>query len=153
MLLAPPAVGAEGDVLYTAGQDGKVYAVHAGSGRLEWTAQCGAREINGRPAVSHDGRSIYVGSMDANLYALDRSGKLQWTHATSDGIPTSATVSADGDLVYFSSNDGYLYAVAAEDGQLRWKYLAPEDRELPGPPIHAFTQPTLSRDGRAVICW
>ena len=92
MLLAPPAVGAEGDVLYTAGQDGKVYAVHAGSGKLEWTAQCGAREINGRPAVSRDGRSIYVGSMDANLYALDRSGKLQWSHATGDGIPTSATV-------------------------------------------------------------
>ena len=151
MLLAPPAVGAEGDVLYTAGQDGKVYAVHAGSGKLEWTAQCGAREINGRPAVSRDGRSIYVGSMDANLYALDRSGKLQWSHATGDGIPTSATVSASGDLVYFSSNDGYLYAVHAADGQLRWKYLAPEDRELPGPPIHAFTQPILSRDGRAVI--
>lgn len=38
-----------------------------------------------------------------------------------------------------------------EGGARLWKFTAPEDAWLPGPPIHDFTQPVLALDGHSVF--
>lgn len=46
--------------------------------------------------------------------------RVEWAFQTEGFIRGSAVVA--GDMVYFGSADGFLYAVAAGDGELRWKF-------------------------------
>ncbi len=49
-----------------------------------------------------------------------KNNQTLWTYTTGDAIKTSPAV-ADG-LVYFGSDDGYVYALNAASGSLVWKY-------------------------------
>ncbi len=67
------------------------------------------------------GSTVFIGSTDGNMYALDAvSGKLKWKFATSGIIVSSPTVM--GNLVIFGSADRTLYAVNAITGLLEWKF-------------------------------
>ncbi len=73
--------------------------------------------IWGSPAIS--GGTVFIGSDDGNLYAVDAlSGSLKWKFA-SQGVVRSKPAIAN-DLVYFTSDDGSLYAVQAKDGTKTW---------------------------------
>jgi outer membrane protein assembly factor BamB len=62
-----------------------------------------------QPAVGADG-TIYVGSSDNSLYALNADGTLNWKFATGGAISNCPAIAADGTL-YFGSSDGYFYAL------------------------------------------
>ncbi len=65
-------------------------------------------------------RTVYVGSNDNSLYALDAAtGVLRWKATTNGPINSSPTYA--GAAVYVGSDDGYLYAFDATTGILRWK--------------------------------
>jgi outer membrane protein assembly factor BamB len=61
------------------------------------------------PAVSGDG-SVFVGSDDAHLYALNRSGGERWNFQTGRAVKSSPSIGADG-TVYFGSMDHRFYGV------------------------------------------
>jgi outer membrane protein assembly factor BamB len=110
------------------------------------------------PAV--DGTSVYVGSTDGNLYAVDlASGAQKWKFATEARITSSPAV-AQG-IVYFSSYDGKFYAVDSATGKLKWKFQSagehrftakhihgslPEAENMPDPFDFYLSSPVLSRD-------
>jgi outer membrane protein assembly factor BamB len=74
--------------------------------------------IWGTPSVS--GGTVYFGSDDGNLYAVNaQTGRLIWKFATL-GIVRSQPAVAGG-LVYFASDDGYVYAVDAQKGLQAWR--------------------------------
>jgi outer membrane protein assembly factor BamB len=75
--------------------------------------------ISTAPAVSSDG-TIYFGSADNNLYALDANGKLKWQFPTENSIWSSPVVASDG-TVYFGSGDGNFYALDSQ-GNFKWSY-------------------------------
>ncbi len=75
-------------------------------GELKWVFATGA-PIHSSPAV--DG-TVYVGSRDSKLYALDTAtGAQLWHITTGDKITSSPAVA--GGTVYVGSHDGNLYAV------------------------------------------
>jgi outer membrane protein assembly factor BamB len=79
------------------------------------------------------GQTLFVGSARHDtMTALDtRTGAQKWTFYT-DGPIRFAPVAWD-EKVYFVSDDGYLYCVAAETGKLVWKFRGgPDDRRLLG---------------------
>jgi outer membrane protein assembly factor BamB len=77
------------------------------AGTMKWRFKTGS-EVNSSPAVS--GNTVYVGSEDGFLYALDKkSGDLKWKFQTGSAVNSSPVVS--GDTVYVGSEDGYVYAV------------------------------------------
>ncbi len=77
------------------------------------------------PSIGSDG-TIYVGSEDGNLYALDPNGlTMKWAFATGGKITSSPAVSHDG-TVYVGSGDKKIYAVKP-DGTKKWEYLAGEE--------------------------
>ena len=85
---------------------------------LLWKFQTGA-EVKSSPVI-YEGR-VFVGSCDANVYALDlRTGEKVWAYVTGDAVE-AAPCAADGS-VFAGSADGILYALHAETGQLLWKY-------------------------------
>lgn len=87
-------------------------------GTIKWTFQTGAA-IQSSVAVANG--TIYVGSRDGKLYAIDeQTGAQRWAYQTGSWVESSPTV-VDG-VVYFGSNDGNFYAVDANTGQLRWAF-------------------------------
>jgi outer membrane protein assembly factor BamB len=97
-----------------------------------WTVATGG-VIAASPSVS--GGTVYLGSWDGNLYALDAAtGKPKWMTALGTttiqpscnapypskmGITSSATV--DGNTVYVGGGDLFFYALDAATGKILWK--------------------------------
>jgi len=87
--------------------------------------------IESSPAVV-DG-TVYVGSTDHNLYALDAStGDKQWAFQTGASVNSSPAV-VEG-TVYVGSNDNNLYALDASTGKKQWAFQT-GDRIKPSPAV------------------
>jgi outer membrane protein assembly factor BamB len=90
-------------------------------------------QILSSPAVA--GGTLYVGSSDHFLYALDlATGALKWKFQTDGRITSSPAVSAG--IVYFGSYDSNFYAVDAATGQLKWKFLTGGERRFAAKHLH-----------------
>jgi len=69
------------------------------------------------------GGTVYVGSGDNHLYALDaETGQQQWRFETGDDVHSSPAVSNQS--IYIGSADKYVYAIDAETGQEQWRFEA-----------------------------
>lgn len=68
-----------------------------------------------------DDKTVYFGSLDSGLYALDKNnGKVLWTFGTFGKIRSS--VCLDGDKLYLLSGDGNLYCLNKSNGQEIWRF-------------------------------
>jgi outer membrane protein assembly factor BamB/tRNA A-37 threonylcarbamoyl transferase component Bud32 len=76
-------------------------------------------EIRGTPAIYQG--SLFIGSYDNNLYAVNAAdGKFQWKYPTEGGIVSRPAV-MDGNI-YFGSEDKTLHVVSARSGKVVWTY-------------------------------
>jgi outer membrane protein assembly factor BamB len=99
--------------------DGSVYALDR-EGKPRWHFQAGAA-IYAPPLV--DGGTVCVGDISAQVHALDlESGERRWFF---DGARYSVEARAArwGELLVFGAWDGFLYALDARTGALRWRTL------------------------------
>jgi outer membrane protein assembly factor BamB len=94
------------------------YDTSGNDGTLKWKYQTGSGIISS-PAIGSDG-TIYVGSDDHYLYALNPDGTLKWRYQTGVNINSSPAIGSDG-TIYVGSHDHYLYALNP-DGTLKWRY-------------------------------
>jgi outer membrane protein assembly factor BamB len=87
------------------------------------------------------GGTVYVGSGDGNLYAVNASdGSKAWAFETR-GPVTSSPAYADG-IVYVASLDGSVYAVDARSGARRWRFSTQGERRFTAPGIHGIQPAT-----------
>ncbi len=139
-VISSPAI-AHGTV-YVGSDDGFLYALDEGTGKLFWRFATGSR-VASSPAVE-DG-AVYFGSYDGNFYAVNAAdGELLWKFKTGgehrfegthlhgslpvaevmpdpfDVYLSSPAIWSDG--VYFGSSDGNIYALDAKSGAERWKF-------------------------------
>ncbi|MHC4435162.1 MAG: outer membrane protein assembly factor BamB family protein [Planctomycetota bacterium] len=78
-----------------------------------------ADQIKASPVIADD--IVYVGSSDANMYAIDfETGNQIWKYRSPDVIEATPCV-VEGS-VYVGCSDGFLYALDAKTGSLKWKY-------------------------------
>jgi outer membrane protein assembly factor BamB len=99
---------------------------------VKWAVKAGGPVLSS-PAIA-DG-SIFFGSNDHNLYAVDvTTGKLRWKFASKGRISSSPAV-ADG-RVYFGSFDGNFYALDAASGKQVWKFTTGGERRFSGRHLH-----------------
>jgi outer membrane protein assembly factor BamB len=81
------------------------------------------------------GDTLYVGSSDHFLYALDlAAGTVKWKFKTDSRITSSPAVS--GGVVYFGSFDSNFYAVDTTSGKLKWKFKTGGERRFAGTHLH-----------------
>jgi outer membrane protein assembly factor BamB len=100
--------------------DGKVYAVSAGTGLLQWTAQTGAA-ILASPSI--DGSTVYVSSLDGCMYALNAAdGTLRWKRQL--GAPVHASQAVDETHVYVGTAGRDFFALDKVNGSVVWKFTA-----------------------------
>ena len=89
--------------------------------------------------VGSDG-TIYIGSTNDNLYAINPNGTLKWSYTTGNKIYSTPTIGADG-TIYIASLDDYLYAINP-NGTLKWKYKTGNQ---------IASSPVISADGTIYI--
>jgi eukaryotic-like serine/threonine-protein kinase len=95
-------------------------------GALKWKFRSGSK-IFSSPIIVNE--TIYFGSEDGNLYAIDKqSGKQLWRFKT--GGPVDSTPAIYGNISYFGSFDGYYYAVNTRTGKLIWKFKTGGERKV-----------------------
>jgi hypothetical protein len=75
--------------------------------------------IHSSPAIAPDG-TVYFGSYDRYLYALNPDGTLRWRYQTGSVVASSPAIAPDG-TVYIGSWDHCLHALNP-DGTFRWRY-------------------------------
>jgi outer membrane protein assembly factor BamB/tetratricopeptide (TPR) repeat protein len=88
-------------------------------GTRKWDFLTGGA-INSLAAIASDG-TIYIGSDDKNLYAINPDGTKKWQYLTEGMIKSSPAIGSDG-TIYVGSMDRKLYAINP-DGSKKWEYL------------------------------
>jgi outer membrane protein assembly factor BamB len=102
---------------------GRAQSREPGTGR--WPTVCWATELGAdvrtTPVVT--ATTVYAGSGDGRLYALDRrTGARRWHFDA--GSPVDGSPALAGAVVYFTVRNGTIYAIGASDGVLRWRHRA-----------------------------
>jgi eukaryotic-like serine/threonine-protein kinase len=118
-----------GGVVYVGCRDAHVYAFDAATGRKIWDLPTDGSWVNATPAVV-DG-VIYVGTADTHRFQIidARSGQLRTVIDGRGLIFGSAAIA--GDLVYFGSFNGRLYAVNRATGTEAWAFVTDGARSDP----------------------
>lgn len=81
--------------------------------------------IESTPAVSSSGDTVYVGSENGSLYAVNTdNGNQRWQFVTGGSLNSSPCVDGSGN-VFFGSEDGNIYSLDA-GGLIRWYYPTPD---------------------------
>jgi len=121
--LGGPAVDPVSGYVIVGTRDGRLHAFDP-DGVLVWTFQADAR-FDAAPRIDRD--TVYVGSNDGRLYALEiGSGKMRWKYEAQEEVGTTPTVT--GDLVLVMTLQDTLLAVDAKTGAWKWHHRR-EQRE------------------------
>uniref|UniRef100_A0A7C6A8W2 Pyrrolo-quinoline quinone repeat domain-containing protein n=1 Tax=candidate division WOR-3 bacterium TaxID=2052148 RepID=A0A7C6A8W2_UNCW3 len=77
-------------------------------GTLLWRFRTNA-DVDSSPALGSDG-TIYFGSRDSFLYAINTQGSLKWKCKTGDYVESSPTIGPD-ETIFVGANDNPIYAL------------------------------------------
>jgi len=110
----------------------------ADEGSLKWAFETGGGVVSS-PAIGADG-TIYLGSNDGSLYAINPDGTLKWTFPTKGAVHSRPAIGPDG-TIYVGSWDHYLYAIN-QDGSLKWAFSAKGE---------VLSSPTVGPDGTIYV--
>ncbi len=108
-------------------------AAASSNGKERWRFETGDG-VYSSPAIGPDG-TVYVGSLDNNLYAVDKKGIEKWHFETEDKVVSSPAIGADG-TIYVGSWDNRLYAINPENGKKKWQFVT-GDKVVSSPAIGA----------------
>jgi outer membrane protein assembly factor BamB len=75
--------------------------------------------VRSTPAVYNE--TVYFGSSDGNLYAVDlKNGNEKWKFPAGGAVTSSPAIS--GDKVFFSSRNGYFFSLDVNSGMENWRF-------------------------------
>jgi outer membrane protein assembly factor BamB len=94
------------------------YDTSNNSGKLKWTFTPDDY-IFSSPVIDTNG-TIYFGSRDYKLYAINQNGTHRWNFTTGYEIHSTPAISSDG-TIYVGSNDFKLYAINP-NGSMKWSF-------------------------------
>jgi len=112
----------------------------SGPGSQKWALSTG-NDVYSSPAIGSDG-TIYVGSRDNNLYAINPDGSQKWAFSTGNDVLSSPAIGSDGTIYVGSiSYNNNLYAINP-DGSQKWVFSTEGT---------VFSSPAISSDGTIYV--
>ena len=72
------------------------------------------------PSIADDG-TVYIGSNDNKLHAINSDGTAKWTFSTGDWVDSTPAIGPNG-TVYVGSWDNQIYAINPSDGTKLWDF-------------------------------
>jgi hypothetical protein len=109
--------------LYFSSYDSFLFAVTK-TGNLKWKLTIDDGFSYRAPVLSPDGKTIYIGGRNNNLYALNNNATLKWKFECAK-INTIPVVDSQGNIYVIALNErvsSILYSLKP-DGSIRWSYL------------------------------
>lgn len=112
------------DRLFVGGSDGKFYAVDARTGEVLWAFATNAESL-GEPFLDGSTGILYVLTAANVVHALDaESGRPVWVYSRQDAaqfnIRGGSKPALKGETLYVGFSDGFLAALNARTGAIRW---------------------------------
>jgi outer membrane protein assembly factor BamB len=102
--------------------------------RLRWSFPTGDRVV---ASPVQAGGTLYVGSDDHHVYAIDAtSGRQRWAYRS--GGPVASTPAVADGRVHVASADGRFHAVDAATGALLWKTAGGRERRFEARGLHGW---------------
>jgi len=95
------------NTIYAPSAYGTLYALERTAGSLKWTYETG--NVITAPAIDKYG-TIYFGSSDKNIYAINNDGTLKWTYKAGEEI-IGAPCIGDNGILYIGGATGNVYAI------------------------------------------
>lgn len=130
---AAPAYDSKTGHLFAGSVDGRLYKIDVRDGSVAGTYEAGA-PLSKAVLLADD--AAFGVDAKGRLHRVDvESAKSDWTYDAGSPVATPAAYSARSDLVVFATDDLYVHAVDASDGERRWR-TKPTPNE-PGFP-HSF---------------
>lgn len=125
-------------IVFIGSYDGKLYALNAQSGQLKWLySDC--EWIGSSPAISEKYGLIYIGveyghpQYKGAIVALDsRTGEIQWEYKMRALTHASPLVLEETNEVFIGSNEGILFNLRLDTGDLNWRYITEGGLSYPG---------------------
>lgn len=105
-----------GGRVYVGSNDSYLYAVNEKSGKLAWKYKADG-EIVGSPSLYKN--TIVFGDLQGSVHAVDLKGKRRWSKKLPKPIYTAAVI--DGDSMYVSGRDAWVFALNAQNGEELWR--------------------------------
>lgn len=97
----------------------KCNVLNAQPGTKKWEFKTDWGGVDSSPAIGLDG-TIYVGSRDEYLYAINPDGTKKWEFKTGNTIYSSPAIGSNG-IIYVGCLDSNLYAINT-DGSMKWLF-------------------------------
>lgn len=117
-----------------------------GIGAPTWSFLTGD-DITSPPAVAADG-TIYVGSMDGKMYAINPDGSKKWEYPVWYPIDRAGAAIDGSGNIYFGATSGMVYSLTAA-GALRWSYQIPGGGVYSTPVVTGPTRGNVDLSGAA----
>ena len=129
-----PALNHDESMVYCGSNDHFLYALYTNNGTLYWRYNTDG-SIGAAPTVAHDG-TIYVGSLNGYLTALQPDGTMMWKTPVGSIGSSSPSLAADGTIYIGNGGDGpcSLKSVNPVDGNINWEYEV-DDQILSSPAV------------------
>ena len=92
-----------------------------GEGDLRWIHQNSIHTTNSISpiVISPDGEQLYFSSGE-DITCISTAGEVMWKYPTNNSYIDGQMVDNDGNLYYYSRNDGAFFCITSE-GELRWQ--------------------------------
>jgi outer membrane protein assembly factor BamB len=101
---------------------------------VKWEFPTGGRVVSS-PVIQD--KTIYFGSNDGNIYAVDAdSGRQIWKRSTKG--PVASTPAVVNGIVYALSYDGKLYALDSKTGAVQWKFATEGEKRFEAKGLHGM---------------
>jgi outer membrane protein assembly factor BamB len=108
-----------GDLLYLASMDQKLYALSADNGSVIWETELGGTMVS-NASLGEDG-VLYIGTFNSEVLALDSErGNILWRLSVDDWV-WGTPVLSDG-VLYATDLSGKVYAIDPTDQSILWQF-------------------------------
>jgi outer membrane protein assembly factor BamB len=105
--------------VYFGSEDGTVYSLDAGDGRVVWRYDAGGA-VKAALAMDVD-RNLYFGAYGGSVHSIKaRDGSRNWKSQAGGNIYSTPAVAYN--RVYLGSTDGNVYSFGAATGRLAWRH-------------------------------
>jgi len=132
--ITTPAIGLYGTI-FVGTHEGYLYAISI-MGEELWKINLELKIVNS-PVIDENG-IIYIGGGE-KLFAVEPNGSIKWNFTTGYVISASPAI-GNKDIIYVSSQDGYLYAIYTDNGSKKW------DLKI-GDIYDCYSSPAINEDG------
>lgn len=112
-------LAADNGTIYLADTSNYIKAVNASTGDVLWETQTDKAPASG--LALGDG-ALYYGSTEKEIHGVATNGTKLWTVAPKGGHKFLTVPAVANETVYASDANGYVYAIWADNGTIRWNY-------------------------------